>query len=173
MTQNGFIEIAKKIKHAQTFIKQMCATFRLKKKSRKLFHFRCLKLPLFQMRFLKLGHCVSAVKKKKWSRKSYSSPGVLCVFFSTPQMNWNALNFVRAQRGKNDDGATTSSLGSARWGKGGLIIEFFYISKKNVPNHYPEHYPTKKNEEYAQDSKLAHFLEMETKWKNSKRLSHL
>ena len=54
--------------------------------------------------------------------------------------------------------------------KGCLISERFFhfgfISKNNVPDHYPEYYPLLKTE-YAHDTDCAYFLEDQAKLKKT------
>ena len=60
--------------------------------------------------------CKCGEKRKKWSRKSYSSPGVLCVFFDAA----NELKCIEFRQ-STEGGKTTTVrqlVGSARWGKG-------------------------------------------------------
>ena len=55
---------------------------------------------------------------------------VYCVVFFDATNELKCIEFRQSTEGENDDGATTSSLGSARWGKGGLIIDFFHSPTK-------------------------------------------
>ena len=62
------------------------------------------------------------------------------------------------------------NLQSFEFTKGGLIAKRFFTSfqTSNMPNYYPEHYPTKKK-----DSNLAPFFEIWAKMKSFMRLDHL
>ena len=53
-------------------------------------------------------------------------------------------------------------------GKDGLISKKFFHFQKNVPNHYPEHYPPKENM-----LKIEVLLGVGVEVKNFLRLSHL
>jgi hypothetical protein len=54
--------------------------------------------------------------------------------------------------------------------KGGLLSESLYYIQKNVPNHYPEHYPPKEN---MLSIVIWYFFGDGAKVKTFLRLSHL